>query len=64
MTKHPKQLAMYFTDDSVPDDIDSGAEASEDEPTMVTPLRDDAVVTNSLHNGGPMEYVGRVGLKV
>lgn len=41
-----------FSDESIPEDLDSGAEVSEDEPTMVTPLRDDAVITNSLHKGG------------
>lgn len=52
----PNALTIFCSDESVPEDIetgdiDSGAEVSEDEPTVITPLRDDAVITCSLHKG-------------
>lgn len=47
----PTQLLTYMIAEVLQEDSDSGAEVSEDEPTLLSPLRDDAAVTVSLHNG-------------
>ena len=46
--------ALYYVvpdDDDVPQELDSDAEPLDDEPVLLSPLRDDAAVTVSLHRG-------------
>jgi hypothetical protein len=43
---------MVLDEEGAPQEWDSGAEVPDDDPVVLSPLRDDAAVTVSLHKGG------------